>query len=137
MGLIIKENKKKYKFITRNLIVMQNFKVEHYSFKQVENCKYLGVNINQRNNTYNKLRLKLVSTNREYHTMRNILSLRLLLGETNTKLYIANMCHNVIYACETWATTKGNEQKLLIFGRQILRKIYGSTLIGELQKEEE
>jgi len=33
-----------------------------------------------------------------------------------------------MYACKTWEITKGDEQKLLIFERKILRKIYGSTL---------
>lgn len=33
-----------------------------------------------------------------------------------------------MYACETWATTKGAEQKFLIFDRKILRKIYSPTL---------
>jgi len=36
-----------------------------------------------------------------------------------------------MYACETWSTTRGDEQKLLIFERKTLRKIYGPILNPE------
>lgn len=54
---------------------MQNVKVGNYSFGQVEFFKYLEVNINQTNN---KIRLRLISANRGYHTMGNKLSSRQL-----------------------------------------------------------
>lgn len=56
--------------------------------------------------------------------MRSLLSSRLLSRETKTKLYIAYLRPIVMYACEIWATTKGNEQKLLIFEK----KMYGPLL---------
>jgi hypothetical protein len=36
------------------------------------------------------------------------------------------------YACETWASTKGDKEKLVIFERRILRRIYGPVFNVEL-----
>lgn len=32
-----------------------------------------------------------------------------------------------MYACETWSTTQGDEEKLLTFERKVLQKIHGSA----------
>lgn len=112
---------------------MQNLRVGHYLFEQVKHFKYFGVNINQRNNMRNEIRPKIVSVNREYHIMKSIFSSSLFSRETKTKLYIAYIRPIVMYACETWITTKSDDQKVLIFERKILRKIYGPTLNLELE----
>ena len=36
-----------------------------------------------------------------------------------------------MYCCETWSTTKGDEEKLLIFERKVLRKIFGPIYNSE------
>lgn len=119
MRLIINEYKTKYIFITKKWTVMQNFSMGSNSFELVENFKYLGDNTNQRNNMYNELGLRLISTNRGYHTMRSILSLRLHSREIKETPCISYVCSIVMYACTTWATMKGNEQKLLVFEKNI------------------
>jgi len=115
MGFRINENKTKYTIVSRKPTIMHSLKVGQYLFEQVEHFKYLGVNINRRNNMHNEVKLRLGSANRGYHTMRSVFSSRLLSRETKTKLYIAYLRPIVMYACETWSTTKGNELKLLIF----------------------
>ncbi|KAF0772561.1 Reverse transcriptase domain-containing protein [Aphis craccivora] len=44
---------------------------------------------------------------------------------TKERLYITYLRPKATYACETWASTKGDEEKLSSFERKILRKIYG------------
>jgi hypothetical protein len=117
--------------VKRKPTVMQSLKVGQYLFGQVEDFKYTGININQRNDMHNEIKLRLVTANRGYHTMRSMLSSRLLSIETKTKLYIAYLRPIAIYACETWSTIRGNELKLLIFERKILRKIYGPIINPE------
>jgi hypothetical protein len=80
---------------------MLSLRVGQYLFEQVEDFKYLRFNINQRNDMHNKIKLKLISANRGYHTMRSMLSSRLLSRETKTKLYIAYLHPITMYACET------------------------------------
>lgn len=77
--------------------------------KQVKDLKYLGENINQRNDMHNEIKIRHVSTNKGYHKMRSMLSSRLLSRETKTKLYITYLRPIAMYACETWSTTKDDE----------------------------
>jgi len=55
---------------------------------------------------HNEVKLRLGSANKEYHTMRNMLSSMLLLKETKTKLYVADSRPIVMYTCETWSRMK-------------------------------
>jgi hypothetical protein len=41
------------------------------------------------------------------------------------RLYITYLRLIATYACDTWASTKVDEEKLAIFERKILRRIYG------------
>lgn len=84
--------------VTRKPTIMQSLSVGQYLFEQVENFKYLGVNINQRNNMHNEVKMRLITANRGYRTMRSMLSSRLLSRETKTKLYIAYLRPIVMYA---------------------------------------
>ncbi|CAI6356461.1 unnamed protein product [Macrosiphum euphorbiae] len=60
--------------------------------------------------------------------MRKMFTSKLLSRDTKKKLYIAYLHPIVMYGCETWSTTQGDENKPLTFERKILRKIYGPIL---------
>jgi hypothetical protein len=47
---------------------------------------------------------------------------KLLSRDTKKKLYIAYLCTIVMYGCEIWSTTQGDENKLLTFERKYLEK---------------
>jgi hypothetical protein len=49
----------------------------------------------------------------------------LLTRNIKLKLYLTLIRPIVTYGAETWAATESEQQKLLIFERKILRKIYG------------
>lgn len=50
-------------------------KVIGYSFEQVEEFKYLEVNINEENNMHNKINLRMSAANsRRYFTMKEMFS---------------------------------------------------------------
>jgi hypothetical protein len=67
--------------------------------------------------------LGLNAANRGYYAISKIFSSRLLSRETTRKLYISYLQHIVMDHCETCSSIKGNETKLLTFGRKGLRKI--------------
>jgi hypothetical protein len=47
------------------------------------------------------------------------------------RIYLTLIRPVVTYASETWTLTEKDELRLRIFGRQILRKIFGSIQIGK------
>lgn len=123
-GLIVNENK---------TIHVHDEKSDRYAkpwnekllIQTDRNFKYLGVNINQKNNMHNEIILWLVLANRGYHTMRNILSLRWLSRETKMKLFVIYL--HPIHAKLGQKKNKCYDQKHIIFLRKILRKIYDFT----------
>jgi len=65
--------------------------------------------------------------NHVYFSLNKLLSSRMLSWTTKEKMYFAYLRPMVTYACETWSTTQRDEEKLLIFERVVLRKIYSSV----------
>jgi hypothetical protein len=62
--------------------------IEGLIFEHIENFKYLGVkvNINEKNNMLNEIRMRLNATNKCYFTMKEIFSSKLLSRHTNERL---------------------------------------------------
>jgi hypothetical protein len=63
--------------------------------------------------------------NAMYYKNRKLLTSKFLTRHINLKLYLALIRPILTYGAETWAATESEMQKLLIFERKILRKIYG------------
>ncbi|VVC33079.1 Hypothetical protein CINCED_3A019245 [Cinara cedri] len=72
----------------------ENLEVENYKFERVQNFIYLGVTINSKNNNHDEIKIRLTAANKCYYGITSIL-------------------------CETWPTTKGDEDKLAILERRI------------------
>jgi len=105
MNLTINEEKTKYLIMTRRSVDKTALKVGPYSFEQVDEFKYLGVNINTKNNMHKEIQLRINSANKAYFAMNKMLSSRLLSKGTKEKLYTSFLRPIVMYACETWSTT--------------------------------
>jgi len=93
MGLVINESKTKYMVMTRNATTKGNLHVGDLTFEQVGDFKYLGVNINEKNNMQNEIKMRINAANRCYFTMREMLSSKLLSRRTKERLYCAYMRH--------------------------------------------
>ncbi|KAL4083661.1 hypothetical protein QTP88_028977 [Uroleucon formosanum] len=125
MGLCINEEKTKFMVLSRRREDQPNLQVDNFTFESVESFKYLGVNINNKNDMHQEIVERLASGNRCYHSIQKLLKSKLLSRRSKTLLYISYLRPIVTYACETWSTTKGDNIKLAIFERKILRKIFG------------
>lgn len=86
--------------------------------------KYLGVNINCKNDMQNEDKLRINSANCANFSLNKLLNSRILSWATKEKMYLVYLRPIVTYAYETWSTNQRDE-KLLIFERKVLRKIYG------------
>jgi len=58
MGLIINEAITKYMLMLRHTPVKKNLTAGPYTFEQVDDFKYLGVNINYKNDMHNEIKIK-------------------------------------------------------------------------------
>jgi hypothetical protein len=70
-GLTINEAKTKYMLMTRHTPAKNNLIVGPYTFEQVDDFKYLGVNINYNNDMHNEIKLRINSANRRFIKLKN------------------------------------------------------------------
>jgi hypothetical protein len=57
--------------------------------------------------------------------VQNLLSSRLLSKNTKIRVYRNIILPVVLYGCETWSLTLGEEQSLMVFENRVLRGIFG------------
>ncbi|KAL4142514.1 hypothetical protein QTP88_004958 [Uroleucon formosanum] len=125
MGLEVNQEKTKYMCISRNDRNDLNLKVDPYIFEKVEAFKYLGININSKNNVHEEIKERVASANRCYYSLLKLFRSKLLSRESKVILYTSYLRPVLTYRCETWATTKGDYAKLCTIEKKVLRKIFG------------
>jgi len=124
IGLNVNEEKTKYLILSRKHDIARKLEIEGYSFKSVENFKYLGASANENANTHEEIRERLITGNRRYFGLSTLFKSKLLSSRSEITLYKDLIRTHSINACKTWAITKTDENKLGVFERKILRKMY-------------
>lgn len=110
-------------------------KVDDYKFERVQSFKYLGAEINENANSHEEVKKRLVAANRCYYSQMPLFKSRLLSIKSKITLYKFIVKPVALYACGTWAMTKSDEEKLGVFERKILRKIFGPKRINDGEYE--
>lgn len=128
IGLKVNQEKTKYLVVSREERALDDMLVDGYVFQQVTDFKYLGTNINNRNNMHNEIKLRIASGNKGYYALAKLLKSKLLSRKSKEYLYSSFLRPVLTYGCETWSVTKGDEEKLSIFERKVLRRIYGPVI---------
>ncbi|XP_050547614.1 uncharacterized protein LOC126909240 [Daktulosphaira vitifoliae] len=132
MGLEVNQGKTKYLVMTRGTRDNSHLVVENYTFQQVSDFKYLGVNISQQNNMHNEIKIRISAANKGYYALEKLFKSKLLSRRSKERLYSSFLRPVLTYACETWSTTKGDEEKMACFERKVLIRIYGPILENEV-----
>ncbi|KAL4083745.1 hypothetical protein QTP88_029061 [Uroleucon formosanum] len=130
------ENEESLKKSAKELIrIGAEIEIEGYSFERVEQFKYLGPWMNENANSHEEIKERLIAANRYYFGLSTLFKSKLLSRRSKITLYEVLIRPIVLYACETWATTEMDENKLGVFERKILRKIYGPKKndVGEFE----
>jgi hypothetical protein len=127
IGLELNAEKTKYVAMSQNQNAGQNcnIKIDNKSFERVEEFKYLGKTLTNRNSIHEEIKSKLKLGNACYHSVQNLLSSRLLSKNTNIRAYRTIILPVVLYGCETWSLTLREEQRLRMFKHRVLRRIFG------------
>jgi len=89
-----------------------NIKTDNSSSDYVEQFKYLGTTITNRNSILEEIGSRQKSGNDLYHSVQNLLSSSLLSKNTKIKRYRTIISSLVLYGCETWSLTLREERWL-------------------------
>ena len=127
VGLIINVNKTKYMKCSRNKLLQEKITIDNLEVENVQSFKYLGVLINGHNSIEEEIKARIAAGNRAFYANKKFLQNKILSRESKIKIYNTLIKPVIMYACELWVLKKQIEQKLLIFERKILRKIFGSN----------
>lgn len=87
MSLALNEDKTKYLIMTRRARNKSHIRVGPYSFEQVGNFKYLGININCKYNMNNEIQIRISAETHAYFAMSKMLSSKMLSKATKEKIY--------------------------------------------------
>jgi len=79
----------------------------------VEEFKYLGTTITDRNSIHEEIKLRLKLGNACYHSVQNLLFSRLISKNLKIKTYTTIILLVVLYGCETWSLTLREERRLI------------------------
>jgi sorting nexin-29 len=116
IGLEVNAEKTKYMVMSRNQNVghSHNIKIDSKSFESVEEFKYLGAILTNRNSIHEEIKSRLKLGNACCHSVQNLLSSRLLSKNTKIRVYRTIILPVVLYGCETWSLTLKEEQGLRV-----------------------
>jgi hypothetical protein len=95
------------------------------SFQRVEEFKYLGTTLPNRNSIHEEIKSRVKSGNGCYYSVQDLLSSRLLSKNVKIRVYRTVTLPVVLYGCESWSLTLREEQRLRVFENRVLRRIFG------------
>ena len=99
--------------------------IDNSTFETVEEIKYLGTTLTNQNSIPEEIKRRLKSGNACYHSVKNLLSSRLLYKNFMFKIYRTIILPVVLYGCETRSLTLRVERKRRVFENMVLRRIFG------------
>jgi hypothetical protein len=93
-------------------------------FERVEQLKYLVTTLTYQNSIHKDIKRIPHSGNVCYHSVQNF-CLRIHYPYLKIKMYRGIILPVVLYGCETWLFTVGEESRLRVFEKRELRRIFG------------
>ena len=91
----------------------------------MEQFKYLGTTLTNRNSIQKEINSGLKSGNACCYSVQNILSSSLLPKNIKMKIHRTIILPVVLYGCEIWSLAVREERKLRVCENRILRRIFG------------
>jgi sorting nexin-29 len=127
IGLEVNAEKTKYMVMSRNQNAghNHNIKRDNKSFERVEEFKYLGATLTDRDSIHEEIKSGFKSGNACFNSVQKLLPSRLLSKNTKIRVYRSIILLFVLYGCETWSLTLREEQRLRVLEKRVLRRIFG------------
>jgi hypothetical protein len=105
-----------------DILTVGNIQIDH-----VRSFSYLGTIVNGNNTLEGEIRERIVKGNKAFYANRALFKSKLVSRKSKFKLYWSVIRPVVAYGCETWVLKESIIQRLSVFERKILRKIFGPT----------
>ncbi|XP_060846231.1 uncharacterized protein LOC132925892 [Rhopalosiphum padi] len=137
VGLSVNDDKTEYLIVSRNSRnhrLGQHIELEGHIFKKVSQFKYLGSIITQDNELKTEVSSRIQLANKGYYGLEKVLKSRTLSKNLKIRMYMTLLRPIVMYGSETWALRKAEEQRLGVFERKVLRKIYGPVFDNQINE---
>ena len=127
IGLEVNADKTKYMIMSRdqNAGLSYSMKTDNSSIESVEEFKYLGTTLRNKNFIQEEIKSRLKLGNACYYLVQNLLSSGLLSKKLKIKMYRTIILPVVLYGCETWSLTLREERRLSVLENSVLRKVLG------------
>jgi hypothetical protein len=102
----------------------------------VEQFKYLGKTLTNKNSIQEEIKSRLKSGNAGYYSVQNILSSSFLSKNVKIKIHRTIFLPVVLYGCETWSLTRKEERRLRLSENRGMRRVFGpkDDVRGEWRK---
>ena len=131
-GLVINERKTKYLKCTKKDSRIEDLNINNLYIEQVQQYKYLGSIINDSNSIEEEIKERIALGTKAYYANQKFFKSRLVTKHSKLILYRTVIRPIVTYASETWVLKESTIQKLLVFERKILRRIFGPMKENQL-----
>ena len=89
-----------------------SMKSDNSCIERVEEFKYLGTTLTNKNSIQGEIKSRLMVGNACYYSVQNLLSSSLLFKKLKIKIYRTIILPVVLYGCETWSLTLREERRL-------------------------
>jgi len=112
-------------------------KTDNRSIERVEEFKYLGTTLTNKNSIQEEIKRRLKVGNDCYYSVQNLLFSSLLSKKLKIKIYRTIILPVGLYGCETWSLTVREERRLRVFENRVLRRVFGpkrEEVTGEWRK---
>jgi len=123
VGLTVNNNKTKHLYCTGKIFKPTFLNTEEEQFQQVNSFKYLG---STDNSIEEEMKERTVAGNRAYHVYKKLFTSKLISRNVRLQLYNTLIRATANYASKKWVRKENMVNKLMIFERRIMRKIFGS-----------
>jgi len=104
------------------------------SFERVEDFKYFGITLTNKNYFQIETKSRLKPDNACYHSVQNLLSLSLITKIFKIKIYRNIILPLVLFGRKTWSFTMREERRLRLFENRVLRRIFEPKRDEETRK---
>jgi hypothetical protein len=117
IGLEINAEKTTYMIMSHhpNSGQNQNIRIANELFEKVAKFKYLGMMIINQNDSHDEIKSRLNLGNACYYSVQNLFFITSHIKNLKIKIYKAVILPVVLFGCETWSLTLGEEHKWRVF----------------------